>query len=121
VLIGGLLAYAIIFSRDFEEGIGRTARTAIIRRDYIASVAAFDQPGQGKHLVVNGFGMTKLTPITKCISHLPLALHQGPAKSVLVICFGMGTTFRSALSWGIDTTAVELVPSVPKVVRLLSR
>jgi spermidine synthase len=26
----------------------------------------------------------------------------------------MGTTFRSALSWNIDTTAVELVPSVTK-------
>src|SRR5208282_4147754 len=33
----------------------------------------------------------------------------------LVICFGMGTTYRSALSWNIDTTAVELVPSVPKM------
>jgi spermidine synthase len=27
----------------------------------------------------------------------------------------MGTTFRSLLSWGIPTTAVELVPSVPRV------
>jgi spermidine synthase len=26
----------------------------------------------------------------------------------------MGTTFRSALSWDADTTAVELIPSVPK-------
>src|SRR5207302_500591 len=33
-------------------------------------------------------------------------------QSVLLICFGMGTTYRSALSWGIDTTAVELVPGV---------
>lgn len=34
---------------------------------------------------------------------------------MLVICFGMGTTFRSLLSWGQPTTAVDLVPSVPKV------
>jgi spermidine synthase len=33
----------------------------------------------------------------------------------LIICFGMGTTFRSALSWNIPTTVVELVPSVPKL------
>jgi len=46
--------------------------------------------------------------------HLPLALHQGKPESALVICFGMGTTYRSALSWNIDTTAVELVPSVAK-------
>jgi spermidine synthase len=46
--------------------------------------------------------------------HLPLAFHQGKPESVLVVCFGMGTTYRSALSWDIDTTTVELVPSVIK-------
>jgi len=33
----------------------------------------------------------------------------------LVVCFGMGTTYRSLLSWNIPTTAVELVPSVPRL------
>jgi spermidine synthase len=46
--------------------------------------------------------------------HLPLAFHRGKPESALVICFGMGTTYRSALSWDIDTTTVELVPSVIK-------
>jgi hypothetical protein len=32
---------------------------------------------------------------------------------VLVLCFGMGTSFRSAMSWETPVTAVELVPSVP--------
>src|SRR5205823_2957568 len=57
-------------------------------------------------------GVTCLTPETKFMAHLPLALHAGKPESVLIICFGMGTTYRSALSWDIDTTAVELVPSV---------
>ena len=35
-----------------------------------------------------------------------------PPKSTCVICFGMGTTFRSLGSWGGNFTAVELVPSV---------
>jgi spermidine synthase len=65
-------------------------------------------------LLVNGIGMTRLTPITKFMVHLPLAFHSAKPQSVLVICFGMGTTFRSALTWGIDTTTVELVPSVTK-------
>jgi spermidine synthase len=56
--------------------------------------------------------MTSLTPITKFMVHLPLAFHQGRPDSALIICFGMGTSYRSALSWDIDTTAVELVPSV---------
>jgi predicted membrane-bound spermidine synthase len=42
---------------------------------------------------------------------MPLAFHENP-ESALVICFGMGTTFRSLMSWDIDVTAVELVPSV---------
>jgi spermidine synthase len=59
--------------------------------------------------------MTKLTPITKCMAHLPLAFHEQPPGSALVICFGMGTSYRSALSWNIKTTAVELVPGVVDV------
>ena len=57
--------------------------------------------------------MTSLTPITKYMAHLPLAFMSRPPQNGLVICFGMGTTFRSMLSWGIPTTAVDLVPSVP--------
>ena len=36
-----------------------------------------------------------------------------PAERALIVCFGMGTSYRSSLSWGIPTTAVGLVPSVP--------
>jgi spermidine synthase len=57
--------------------------------------------------------MTVLTPITKYIAHLPLAFMSRRPQNGLVICFGMGTSFRSMLSWGIPTTAVDLVPSVP--------
>ena len=46
--------------------------------------------------------------------HLPMAFHNGPPKNALIICFGMGTTFRAALTWGVQATVVELVPSVPQ-------
>ena len=36
-----------------------------------------------------------------------------PAFQCFVACFGMGTTYRSLMSWNVSTTAVELVPSVP--------
>jgi hypothetical protein len=49
------------------------------------------------------------------MAHLPLAELNHPPQNALDICFGMGTTFRSLLSWGIPSTAVELVPSVPRV------
>jgi spermidine synthase len=83
-----------------------------VRRDYTATVVATGK-GFDRNLLVNGVGMTLLTPITKYMAHLPLAFMSRPPQNGLVICFGMGTTFRSMLSWGIPTTAVDLVPSVP--------
>ena len=47
--------------------------------------------------------------------NLTLASLDHTPQSALVICFGMGTTFRSVASWNISSTAVELVPSVPRL------
>jgi hypothetical protein len=85
---------------------------AQVRRDSTATVIASGQ-GMNKQLLVNGVGMTILTPITKMMASMPLAFLDHPAQNALVICFGMGTTHRTMLSWGIDSTAAELVPSVP--------
>jgi predicted membrane-bound spermidine synthase len=86
---------------------------AHVRRDSTATVIV-PGPGQRRALLVNGMSMTGITPITKFMSHLPLAFLRHTPQRGLVICFGMGTTFRSMLTWGIETTAVELVPSVPR-------
>lgn len=85
-----------------------------VRRDYTATVVATGE-GFDRKLLVNGVGVTWLTPITKYMAHLPLAFMSRPPRDGLVICFGMGTSFRSMLSWGISTTAVDLVPSVPSL------
>lgn len=98
------------YSHDFE--VAYTTR--VVKRDYTATVIAAGS-GMKKKLLVNGVGMTILTPITKFMAHLPLASLPAPPRNGLVICFGMGTSFRSMLSWGIPTTAVELVPSVPSL------
>ena len=87
---------------------------AVVRRDSTATVFAAGQ-GMQKVLVVNGMNMTFLTPVTKLIASLPLAFLNHPPQNALVICFGMGTTHRSMLAWGIDSTAVDLVPSVPSL------
>jgi predicted membrane-bound spermidine synthase len=96
------------------EDFASTLRRPIVLRDHSATViAAADGPH--KLLLVNGVGMTTLTPVTKLMAHLPLAFADGTKHRGLVICFGMGTSVRSLLSWGVDTTAVELIPSVPRV------
>jgi spermidine synthase len=84
---------------------------ARILHDSTATVIAGKIDG-APTLLVNGKPITAITPSTKLMAHLPLALLPDPPESALVICFGMGATYRSLLSWGIDTTAVELVPSV---------
>ena len=87
-----------------------------VRRDSTATVIATGSTREGKRLLINGVGMTMLTPDTKIMVHLPNALLSPPPRNGLVICFGMGSTHLSMLSWGIRSTAVELVPSVPTLV-----
>jgi spermidine synthase len=103
-------ASALIFvcSRTFESQFP----DSVVRRDSTATVTAYGQ-GMDKRLLVNGIGMTALAPLTKMMAHLPLAFQAEPPRRALTICFGMGTSFRSTLSWGVEGTAVELVPSVP--------
>jgi spermidine synthase len=111
-LLSGLIALVLVFvTKDYESRF--TPRE--VRRDSTATVTAAGATRLQKALLVNGMGMTGLTPITKMIAHLPLAFLPRPPKSTLVICFGMGTTHRSALSWNVPSTAVELVPSVVAV------
>ena len=98
------------FTKDYEADFPGS----VILRDRTATVLATGD-GMDKMLLVNGVGMTSLTPITKMMAHFTLSHLQQPPRNALIICFGMGTTFRSAMSWGIPVTVVELVPSVPKL------
>ena len=104
-----VLALCVLFATKNFEAQFSVRR---VRRDSTATVIAQGE-GMGRRLLVNGMGMTKLTPITKMMAHLTLASLDHTPRSALVICFGMGTTFRSVISWNISGTAVELVPSVP--------
>ena len=60
-------------------------------------------------LLVNSIFITGKSLTTKLMAHLPVLLHPHPKKA-LVICFGMGTTFRSLAAHGIEVQGVELVP-----------
>jgi spermidine synthase len=104
-----LLALVLVFtSKGYEDQFPRRE----VLRDHTATIIATGE-GMKKRLLVNGMGITNLTPITKMMAHLPLAFLDYQPRNALVVCFGMGTTYRSALSWQIPTVTVELVPSVP--------
>jgi spermidine synthase len=86
----------------------------VVRHDHTATAIAAGE-GFAKRLYINGQATTHLTPVTKMMVHLPLASLDHVPHRVLIIAFGMGTSFRSAVAWGVDATAVELVPSVPSL------
>jgi spermidine synthase len=85
------------------------------REDEIASVQA-GQKAATAELWVGGTSMTLLTVDAKLMPVLPL-IARPDADRALVVAFGMGTAYRTALIAGLRTDAVELVPSVPKMFR----
>jgi hypothetical protein len=81
--------------------------------DDIASVQAGSIQGYAQ-LWVTGTSMTALTVDVKLMPVLPLMLR--PASTTdLTVAFGMGSAWRGALDEGLTATAIELVPSVPKM------
>ena len=109
---GIVLSALVVFfvTKDYETIFPKRE----VLRDSTATVIATGT-GMKKRLLTNGYGMTVLSPITKMMAHLTLASLDHQPRNALVICFGMGTTYRSVMSWGIPATAVELVPSVPRL------
>lgn len=108
------LALAVLSLAGGRTFYDRYYPDSVVKRDFEATTMAFTGPDGQKALIVNGVNMTCLTPITKFMAHMPLAMTGNKPENALIIAFGMGTTFRSALSWGIDVTAVDLIPSVPE-------
>jgi predicted membrane-bound spermidine synthase len=108
-----LFLCSLLINISYEERFGALnfSRDGVVRRDHTATIISYGK-GLDKRLYVNGVGITKLTTITKMMAHWPLAHLREKPESALVIAFGMGTTYRSLMSWPIRVTGVELVPSV---------
>lgn len=86
--------------------LNKNSRFIYYREDTTATICALESSKGAKNLLINSIPTTGIVMETKLMAHLPLLLHKNP-KNGLVICFGMGTTFRSAYLHGIDVTAVE--------------
>jgi spermidine synthase len=91
----------------------------VFLEDEVSSVLGISEiGGKNKELIIDGVGTTSLCPETSLLAHLPILLHKNP-KDVLIIAFGMGTTYQSALLHKeVNVDAVELSPSVPKLMYL---
>lgn len=84
--------------------------------DASATVFLFSDPGRREfRMQINGSPFVAyLTKETKLLGHLPLMIHPSPHKA-LIVAFGMGNTYRSALSHGIDVDVAEINGFVPKL------
>ena len=63
--------------------------------DTVASVDVTGGSPLDRRLLINGIGITNLTIITKLLAYVPKAARPN-ATTMLNICFGMGSTFRSS-------------------------
>ena len=91
--------------------LDKTSRIVYYREDTTANICATEYAIGAHNLFINSIPITGTALETKLMAHIPLLLHKKPQNG-LVICFGMGTTFRSAYLHGINLEAVELVPNL---------
>ena len=93
-----------------ETRLLRTGSLLAAAEDEIAAVQAGGGTA-GTSLLVGGTGMTRLTVDAKLMAYLPIVTRPD-SERMLVIAFGMGSTFRSGLIAGLGVDGIELVPSV---------
>ncbi len=106
--------YRLLLSRQMERMVPEPITVYRYEESSSGTVAAFGTAGRprARQLWIDGEGMTVLISVTKLMAHLPLWLADDP-KDILVICFGMGTTVRSASRHaGLEVYAIDRVPAV---------
>jgi len=82
--------------------------------DRLSNVDAVGGDVSERLLYTSGTTMTSIVVETKLMAYIPKIIRPA-AQDFLDICFGMGTTYRSTLLLGMHTDAVDLSPSVPRM------
>lgn len=104
--------YRQIMAASATASFGEKGRIHAYYESAAATTVATGPPQQAELLFINGFTMTVRCSETKLITHLPYQLFGHP-KRMLIICFGMGTTVRSASRYpDLVVDAVDIVPEV---------
>ena len=76
-----------------------------------AALTGYRAPDGREMLLINGIIVSGKGLPGALMAHVPLLLHEDP-ENALVICFGVGTTFRAAVEHVGKVDAVELVRGV---------
>lgn len=101
-----------VLKKEIYKILGEDMEVYYHKESISATTTAFGSKYRplSKYLWINGIGMTFLCTETKLMAHIPLILTENP-QDILVVCFGMGTTLRSArVHKNLQCDVVELVP-----------
>ena len=104
--------FFFVLKKEIHKILGEDLEIYYHKESISATTTAFGSQIQplSKYLWINGIGMTFLCTETKLMAHLPILLNENP-QDILVVCFGMGTTLRSArVHKYMQCDVVELVP-----------
>ena len=80
-----------------QRQIAATGAPTAHYEDTVASVDVTGGKPHSRNLYINGTNITRLTIVTKVLAYVPKAARPD-ATTMLSICFGMGTTYRSAIT-----------------------
>ena len=118
VLAAAGLAFPTPLTRD--PGVTSLVRRSALLGEAEDEIAAVQAGGveSERRLFVTGTSMTILTVDAKLMAYLPI-ITRPESRRMLVIAFGMGSTYRAGLRAGLSVDGVELVPSVPKMFQLV--
>ena len=109
IALGGKNVFVTVLQERVKQKVGKHD-LIYYKEGSTATVSVVElERNKERFLLVNSIFITGKFLTTKLMAHLPLLLHPDPKKA-LVICFGMGTTFRSLAAHDIDVQGVELVP-----------
>ncbi|MCC6671560.1 MAG: fused MFS/spermidine synthase [Planctomycetes bacterium] len=101
-----------------ERAVRQPVELLHFEEDLVTAVGLFREPSGLRRLCTDGVPMTHWGIETIWMTHLPLAIAP-EAKHALVLCLGMGNTYRAALDRGLRATAVELSPGVARAFAML--
>jgi spermidine synthase len=82
--------------------------------DRLSTVDAVGGDVSERTLYTSGTTMSSIVVETKLMAYIP-KIARPAAQDFLDICFGVGSTFRSGILLGMHTDAVDLSPSVPRM------
>jgi spermidine synthase len=101
-----------------ERVLNQKVELRFFGEDQVTSVGLIRSPEGLERLFTNGVLMTHWGIETLWMAHLPLAMVEEP-RDVLVLCLGMGNTYRAAALHPVRVTAVELSPKVVEAFHLM--